>query len=394
MFFEKQRSDQPGHPVQASTPGRQPAIRRKLMVGSANDPLEAEADAMAGQVMHMPEPSLIQRKSRDYEEEEKNLQRKPLAPFIQQKEEYAAGDSISEAIRATRGTGNKLPDGTRSFMESRMEADFSGVSIHTGSDAAQMAQELNAQAFTVGNDIYFNEGKYNPDSGSGQHLLAHELAHTLQQGGAPAAVQKKDGEDKTYAPKPSIDFKLLPPDLQLRLFHFLLEADTGKVHLDYQTRSFMAGFSYQYGDALSLNMRFNDFTSKLGWTPGDNKFALSLKKGDLSGGLTASPWQNKYGLSLHYGAPLLPAPDQIGSTFTAGGVSLGNLGAGLPNAFSDPFAYYQAHKTDIENVTKTADLVKKITNEGKSKIKFGADFSLTYDPEKHLAVTVKTGIAF
>lgn len=76
-------------------------------------------------------------------------------------------------------------------MESRFGTDFSDVKIHTGSEAVQMSSELNAQAFAVGNDIYFNEGKYNPNSDSGKHLLAHELTHTVQQsGGIGRKIQK------------------------------------------------------------------------------------------------------------------------------------------------------------------------------------------------------------
>jgi hypothetical protein len=66
-------------------------------------------------------------------------------------------------------------------MESRFGSDFSSVKIHSDDSAAQISRELNAQAFTVGNDIYFNSGKYSPDSEHGKHLLAHELTHVVQQ---------------------------------------------------------------------------------------------------------------------------------------------------------------------------------------------------------------------
>ena len=68
-------------------------------------------------------------------------------------------------------------------MNSAFGADFSKVRIHTGDEAVQMNKELKAQAFTHGNHIYFNQGKYNPNSLQGKHLLAHELTHTIQQGG-------------------------------------------------------------------------------------------------------------------------------------------------------------------------------------------------------------------
>jgi hypothetical protein len=68
-----------------------------------------------------------------------------------------------------------------SFMSSRFGFDFSKVKIHSDNGAAQMNRELNARAFTVGNDIYFNQGEYQPQTAKGRHLLAHELTHTLQQ---------------------------------------------------------------------------------------------------------------------------------------------------------------------------------------------------------------------
>jgi hypothetical protein len=85
-----------------------------------------------------------------------------------------------------------MDHGTQSFMESRFGTDFSDVRIHTGSQAVQMSRGLNAQAFTVGNDVYFNEGKYSPNFDSGKHLLAHELTHTVQQGGGIGRKVQRD----------------------------------------------------------------------------------------------------------------------------------------------------------------------------------------------------------
>jgi len=158
-------------------------LQRKLAVGAVDDPLEREADEVAGRVMRMPEPAFIQRKCAHCAEEDK-AQRKPFASFIQRKEtgDAVAGGEVTSGIDATRGGGSSLPDTTRRFMESRMDADFSAVRVHTGDYAAKLSQELNAQAFTVGNDVYFNAGKFSPESPDGKQLLAHELTHTLQQG--------------------------------------------------------------------------------------------------------------------------------------------------------------------------------------------------------------------
>ncbi|MGP1420105.1 MAG: eCIS core domain-containing protein [Tannerella sp.] len=76
-----------------------------------------------------------------------------------------------------------MPTALRSQMESGFEADFSGVRLHTGSAAEAMSNNLRAKAFTYGNDIYFNRGQYSPDTTAGQHLIAHELTHVVQQSG-------------------------------------------------------------------------------------------------------------------------------------------------------------------------------------------------------------------
>jgi hypothetical protein len=72
----------------------------------------------------------------------------------------------------------------REFFEPRFGADFGGIRLHTDNRSAEMADNLGAQAFTVGNDIVFGSGMYRPESSDGKHLMAHELAHTIQQKGA------------------------------------------------------------------------------------------------------------------------------------------------------------------------------------------------------------------
>ncbi|MBK8565141.1 MAG: DUF4157 domain-containing protein [Saprospiraceae bacterium] len=103
--------------------------------------------------------------------------------------EPAASPDLESQLSSSKGGGQALPKDTRSNMESAFGADFSGVRVHTGNDAVQMSEGIGAQAFTHGNDIYFNKGKYDPGSSGGKGLLAHELTHTVQQG---ASVRKKE----------------------------------------------------------------------------------------------------------------------------------------------------------------------------------------------------------
>lgn len=163
-------------------------IRPQLTVGAPDNPYEKEADSVADQVMRMAEQNFVQRKCAHCEKEEK-VNRKPLSasitPFIQTKSENGAAvnNGVASSIQSSRGSGSSLDGSTRSFMGSRMGSDFSNVKIHNDSQSAQLSQNLSAKAFTVGNDIYFNEGQYNPGSSAGKHLLAHELTHVVQQHG-------------------------------------------------------------------------------------------------------------------------------------------------------------------------------------------------------------------
>lgn len=85
--------------------------------------------------------------------------------------------------------GQPLDAGTRAFMEPRFGHDFSQVRVHTNARAAESARAVNALAYTVGRDVVFQEGIYEPETGEGRRLLAHELTHVVQQGGATLSRQ-------------------------------------------------------------------------------------------------------------------------------------------------------------------------------------------------------------
>ena len=178
-------------------------IQKKLKIGDANNAYEVEADKMADKVVGKDNShtgsvtqtgSLAQRKCSACSQKDE-IQKKSVAdsitPLIQKKgvgtEGGVASKALTQQIHGSKGSGHNMDRGTRNFMESRFGADFSNVRIHTGQQAIQMSRDLNARAFTVGNDVYFNAGQYNPSSTSGKHLLAHELTHTIQQGG----IQRK-----------------------------------------------------------------------------------------------------------------------------------------------------------------------------------------------------------
>ncbi|WP_027250229.1 eCIS core domain-containing protein [Planktothrix agardhii] len=122
---------------------------------------------------------------------------------------FAASENIETRVKSSKGGGGPLPDETRDFMEERFGNDFSGVKVHTGSDAVQLSKDLGAQAFTHEQDVYFNSGKYSPHTDEGKKLLAHELTHTIQQTGPKAKrkslsrkIQKKSQIQRQIQPSP------------------------------------------------------------------------------------------------------------------------------------------------------------------------------------------------
>jgi hypothetical protein len=97
----------------------------------------------------------------------------------EQSEPSTAPPIVHEVLRSP---GQPLDASTRAFMEPRFGHDFSQVRIHTDARAGESAQAVNALAYTVGRDVVFGAGRYEPGTSEGQKILAHELAHTIQQG--------------------------------------------------------------------------------------------------------------------------------------------------------------------------------------------------------------------
>jgi hypothetical protein len=179
----------------------------KLTINQPGDAYEQEADKVAREVVgtiNQPAQQNIQREEIP-EEEEENLQMKPLETNILQREEIPEEDEdlqmksivqrqsskemtatpdLETSIQKARGSGQSLPNNVKEPMENAFGTDFSQVNIHTDTQSHQLNESIQARAFTTGNDIFFREGAFNPTSHDGQELIAHELTHVVQQGGA------------------------------------------------------------------------------------------------------------------------------------------------------------------------------------------------------------------
>jgi hypothetical protein len=124
----------------------------------------------------------------------------PAGAAVMKKGETSASSPAADVqeIRGQLGSGRALDSESRRRMETAFGQDFSGVRVHTDSRAASLSSQLDARAFTVGSDIAFAQGEYRPGSLVGDALLAHELAHVVQQSGdadsAAAPITKSAGE--------------------------------------------------------------------------------------------------------------------------------------------------------------------------------------------------------
>ncbi|MBI3360606.1 MAG: DUF4157 domain-containing protein, partial [Chloroflexi bacterium] len=173
----------------------------KLTVGPAHDRYEQEADRVASQVMRSQAASPATSDNKDEARRKPTIsplaQRAPATPEAAAADgSFEAGAAIENRLNSLAGGGQPLPEPTRAKMESGFGADFGAVRVHSGGEAARVSRSLKAEAFTRGSDIYFGAGRYDPGTGAGQHLLAHELTHVVQQTGGSAKAQRRFERNK------------------------------------------------------------------------------------------------------------------------------------------------------------------------------------------------------
>lgn len=194
----------------------------------AGDKFEQQADQFAEQIIRIPEP-VIQRQefveqNRPHQDTSRSSlaltpgfcqgQRGPVSgqtnSHIQRQSATSPGYTpaitsvIARGVHALRSRGQPLAPAVRGFMEPRFACDFSQVRILTDSRAAKLSKQLNAKAFTLGPNIAFGAGNYQPNSPAGQKLLAHELTHVVQQGNTPGLMGK-------------VQRKIVPEDVALEM---------------------------------------------------------------------------------------------------------------------------------------------------------------------------------
>jgi hypothetical protein len=335
-------------------------------------------------------------------------------------------------------TDNQLPVQTRLNMEALFKHDLSNIKIKNNSTKAV---ELGANAYTQGTQIHFAPGLYNPHTQKGKRLIAHELAHVVQQNrnqvkptslfrgtpvndhsqlereadqmgqrasrmeysktlnfdwynnlnkqkiqafsGSTQAIQKED--NKTGF---DIDYSLLPPSLQLRLWILSLDANTSRVRLSHDFGNIAAGLNFNYPKGISADISARGFKGSFGVNFIDNfgfdQSNVNLSLGGSYRGFNASATgnfgQRSFGLNLGYGSRLLPFPSQLSSIFNSGAQGFGNVVGDISSAPNNPLAWYGLHSDDISTITTAIKTGKQIHDQQTSSQRFGAGLRLSYSP--------------
>ena len=217
------------------------SIQPKLKIGQPGNKYEQEADKVADRVMRMSESDTMQMQPIEEEEEmmQPKLRMQPMeeeeemlqmSPLSQENSDFVSND-LTDQIRLSQGNGSGMNKNVLNPMQNSFGMDFSAVRIHDNQQATALNEQLNSRAFTVGNDIFFNQGNYNPESNSGRQLLAHELTHVVQQNdSANQSIQKKD-KPKAKSTKPAAKKTPKLTDLVVGLLKDQLKDASMKKHL-------------------------------------------------------------------------------------------------------------------------------------------------------------------
>jgi hypothetical protein len=182
---------------------KETSVQPKLSVSEPGNRYEQEADRVADQVMRTPAPE--QRPQLSTYGGESELNRQHEGNEAQQQLDPSEGRAHESVGEALRSPGEPLEAPTREFMEARFGRSFNNVRIHTDASAVESANAVGARAYTTGNDVVFGRDQYKPSSPSGRRLVAHELAHTIQQSSLASSgdlkinrtLLQRQGEEQT-----------------------------------------------------------------------------------------------------------------------------------------------------------------------------------------------------
>lgn len=288
-----------------SGPQPGPIVQFRLTVGRADDPAEREADAIAATVM-----SRLSNRADHVERADRAVP--GVAGDGARVRRSVTADTIggtqldAPAERGVRAAGHAAAAGSGEVLQ-RMEgafgADFSGVRIRTGADVDIAASGLQARAFTVGRDVFVRRSEYRPGTAAGDELIAHELTHTLQQGGSkirrsplvePVQVHHRihGTHISTKKEKVHLDFirmKRMDPQFS-KIIAKKLGIDLGG---EEQSGGTYGHWWTEIGELDPITNEF-DFDQSYGWWPKDGVSGVGETFGGVDGALNAGETQDPH----------------------------------------------------------------------------------------------------
>jgi Domain of unknown function (DUF4157) len=280
-----------------------PRAQLRLTVGRVDDPAEREADALASEIVRRLRDGDAGR--REPNATASRIQRATTPDLL------GGGEVAAESehrLRSSTGVGTPASGsaGVLGRMERAFGADFGGVRIRTGADVDVAAAGLQARAFTVGGDVYVKRNEYRPGTGAGDELLAHELAHTLQQGGSrirrradplgaaePVVVRQRiRGAHVSFKKeKMHLDFvrmKRMDPQYS-KIIGKMVGIDVGEE----QSGGTYGHWWTEIGDLDPITNEF-DYKQSYGWWPKDGVSGVGETFGGVEGALNAGDAQDPH----------------------------------------------------------------------------------------------------
>lgn len=183
-----------------------------------------------------------------------------------------------------------------------------------------------------------------------------------------------------------VDFKLLPPKLQLHVWMLALDANTSKVAIAYKSGSFVTGLAYNYGGNLEASLSVRRVSTTVGVNPANGDVNLGLVFRGFRFGTAASITKKSLGFNFGYGASLLPFPYELSSTFNSAAVGLQNMASDIGSAPNNPLAWYKLHSNDVTTISNAVTLGQQIGKSGEKSNRFGVGLRLNYAPETGLTI--------
>lgn len=188
-----------------------------------------------------------------------------------------------------------------------------------------------------------------------------------------------------------IDYKLLPPKLQMKLWVLALDANTSRVNIAYRSGSFFTGTAYSYGGNVEASLSYRRF-STLVTSSGDVDLGLVFR--GYKFGTSASVSRKYVGFSVSYGAGLLPFPSELSSSFNSAAIGLQSMTKDISSAPNNPLVWFKSHSDDAAAIGNAISLGQQIAEHKEDSSRFGASLRLNFSQQTGLIILLGLGTRF